>query len=70
MRLSRDIACPMLACRHATRQTVRTSGQRQEPARDRQHFVLRFLAGDIGKHLDTVLDTIQRTLFSRQTRSS
>jgi very-short-patch-repair endonuclease len=34
------------------------------------YFVLRFLAEDIGKHLDAVLDTIQRTLFSRQTRPS
>jgi hypothetical protein len=29
------------------------------------YFVLRFLAEDVGKHLDGVLDTIQRTLFSR-----
>jgi superfamily II DNA or RNA helicase/very-short-patch-repair endonuclease len=29
------------------------------------YFVLRFLAEDIGKNLDMVLDTIQRTLFSR-----
>ena len=29
------------------------------------YFVLRFLAEDVGKHLDLVLDTIQRTLFSR-----
>jgi hypothetical protein len=27
--------------------------------------VLRFLAEDVGKNLDMVLDTIQRTLFSR-----
>jgi very-short-patch-repair endonuclease len=27
------------------------------------YFILRFLAEDMGKHLDTVLDTIQRTLF-------
>jgi superfamily II DNA or RNA helicase/very-short-patch-repair endonuclease len=30
------------------------------------YFVLRFLAEDVGKNLDTVLDTIQRTLLSRQ----
>jgi len=30
------------------------------------YFVLRFLAEDVGKNLDMVLDTIQRTLFSRQ----
>jgi Protein of unknown function (DUF559) len=32
------------------------------------YFVLRFLAEDVGKHLDMVLDTIQRTLFSRARR--
>jgi superfamily II DNA or RNA helicase/very-short-patch-repair endonuclease len=30
------------------------------------YFVLRFLAEDMGKNLDMVLDTIQQTLFSRQ----
>jgi very-short-patch-repair endonuclease len=30
------------------------------------YFVLRFLAEDVGKNLDMVLDTIQRTLLSRQ----
>jgi very-short-patch-repair endonuclease len=30
------------------------------------YFVLRFLAEDIGKNLDTVLDTIQRTLLGRR----
>jgi very-short-patch-repair endonuclease len=29
------------------------------------HFVLRFLAEDVGLNLDAVLDAIQRTLFSR-----
>jgi very-short-patch-repair endonuclease len=33
------------------------------------YFVLRFLAEDVGKHLDMVMDTIQRTLFSRQSRN-
>jgi superfamily II DNA or RNA helicase/very-short-patch-repair endonuclease len=33
------------------------------------YFVLRFLAEDVGKHLDRVLDAIQRTLFSRQNRN-
>jgi superfamily II DNA or RNA helicase/very-short-patch-repair endonuclease len=32
------------------------------------HFVLRFLAEDVGKNLDIVLDTIQRALFTRQKR--
>ena len=32
------------------------------------YFVLRFLAEDVGRNLDMVLDTIQRTLFSRQNR--
>ena len=30
------------------------------------YFVLRFLAEDVGTHLDEVLDTILRTLASRQ----
>jgi very-short-patch-repair endonuclease len=30
------------------------------------YFVLRFLAEDVGRNLDMVLDTIQRTLLSRQ----
>ena len=30
------------------------------------YFVLRFLAEDVGKNLDMVLDTIQRALFSRR----
>jgi len=30
------------------------------------YFVLRFLAEDVGKHLDTVLDTIVRTLSHRR----
>jgi very-short-patch-repair endonuclease len=29
------------------------------------YFVLRFLAEDVGKDLDTVLDSIQRTMFNR-----
>jgi very-short-patch-repair endonuclease len=34
------------------------------------YFVLRFLAEDVGKDLDIVLDTIKRTLFSRQNERS
>ena len=30
------------------------------------YFVLRFLAEDVGKHLDYVLDTVLRTLVHRQ----
>jgi hypothetical protein len=30
------------------------------------YFVLRFLAEDVGRNLDMVLDSIQRTMFSRQ----
>jgi very-short-patch-repair endonuclease len=33
------------------------------------YFVVRFLAEDVGKNLDMVLDTIQRVLVSRQNRS-
>jgi very-short-patch-repair endonuclease len=29
------------------------------------YFVLRFLAENVGKRLETLLDTIQRTMFSR-----
>ena len=32
------------------------------------YFVLRFLVEDVGRNLDMVLDTIQRTLFCRQNR--
>ena len=32
------------------------------------YFVLRFLAEDVGKHLDTVLDAILRTLVHRRGR--
>ncbi len=32
------------------------------------YFVLRFLAEDVGKHLDTVLDAISRTLLCRRRR--
>ena len=32
------------------------------------YFVLRFLAEDVGKHLDTVLDAILRTLAQRRRR--
>jgi very-short-patch-repair endonuclease len=34
------------------------------------YFVLRFLAEDVGRNLDMVLDTIQRTLISRQNHPS
>jgi len=63
-----------------TRPSGRTAKNRHHPTcRNRRkdqllqeagYFVLRFLAEDIGKHLDAALDTIQRTLFSRQTRPS
>jgi very-short-patch-repair endonuclease len=33
------------------------------------YFVLRFLAEDVGKHLDTVLDAILRALSHRATRT-
>ena len=32
------------------------------------YFVLRFLADDVGKHLDAVLDSILRTLAHRERR--
>jgi very-short-patch-repair endonuclease len=35
---------------------------------ENDYFVLRFLAEDLGKHLDAVLDTILRTLSHRRTR--
>jgi very-short-patch-repair endonuclease len=34
------------------------------------YFVLRFLADDLGKHLDAILDTVLRTLASRGSRQS
>ena len=36
------------------------------PLQENGYFVLRFLAEDVGKDLDMVLDTIKRALFSRR----
>jgi superfamily II DNA or RNA helicase/very-short-patch-repair endonuclease len=45
--------------------TYRRDRRKDQLLQEHGYFVLRFLAEDVGKHLDLVLDTIQRTLFSR-----
>jgi superfamily II DNA or RNA helicase len=44
----------------------RRDRRKDQLLQERGYFVLRFLAEDVGKDLDMVLDTIQRTLFSRR----
>jgi superfamily II DNA or RNA helicase/very-short-patch-repair endonuclease len=43
----------------------RRDRRRDQLLQEHGYFVLRFLAEDVGKHLNLVLDTIQRTLSSR-----
>ena len=56
-----------------TLSSINRAGQPWDRHKDRLlqengYFVLRFLAEDMGKNLDMVLDTIQRALFSRRQR--
>jgi very-short-patch-repair endonuclease len=50
-------------------ESYRRDRRKDQLLQEAGYFVLRFLAEDVGKRLDAVLDTIQRTLFSRQIRS-
>jgi very-short-patch-repair endonuclease len=50
-------------------ESYRRDRRKDQLLQEAGYFVLRFLAEDVGKHLDAVLNTIQRTLFSRQNRS-
>jgi very-short-patch-repair endonuclease len=43
----------------------RRDRRKDQSVQENGHFVLRFLAEDVGLNLDAVLDAIQRTLFSR-----
>lgn len=47
-------------------ESYRRDRRKDQLLQENGYFVLRFLAEDIGKNLDMVLDTIQRTLVSRQ----
>lgn len=49
-----------------TPDTYRRDRRKDQLLQENGYFVLRFLAEDVGKNLDVVLDTIQRTLFSRR----
>ena len=47
-------------------ESYRRDRRKDQRLQENGYFVLRFLAEDIGKNLDIVLDTIQRTLFNRR----
>jgi len=47
-------------------EAYRRDRRKDQLLQENGYFVLRFLAEDVGKDLDMVLDTIQRTLFSRR----
>jgi very-short-patch-repair endonuclease len=54
-----------------TTDAYRRDRRKDQLLQENGYFVLRFLAEDVGKNLDMVLDTIQRALFScRSFRSS
>jgi very-short-patch-repair endonuclease len=46
--------------------SYRRDRRKDQLLQENGYFVLRFLAEDVGKQLDTVLDTIQRALFHRR----
>jgi superfamily II DNA or RNA helicase/very-short-patch-repair endonuclease len=47
-------------------ESYRRDRRKDQLLQENGYFVLRFLAEDVGKKLDMVLDTIQRALFSRR----
>jgi very-short-patch-repair endonuclease len=47
-------------------EAYRRDRRKDQLLQENGYFVLRFLAEDVGKHLDLVLDTIQRAMFSRR----
>jgi very-short-patch-repair endonuclease len=54
-----------------TTDAYRRDRRKDQLLQENGYFVLRFLAEDVGKNLDMVLDSIQRALFSRRSfRSS
>ena len=50
----------------ADREAYRRDRRKDALLQEHGYFVLRFLAEDVGKHLDEVLDTLQRALQHRQ----
>lgn len=60
------IAIELDGAQHLERHDAyRRDRRKDQLLQDNGYFVLRFLAGDVGKNLDAVLDTIQRVLFNR-----
>jgi len=51
-------------------EAYRRDRRKDQLLQEHGYFVLRFLAEDVGKNLETVLDTIQRALVSRGQNSS
>src|SRR5215467_4826347 len=51
-------------------EAYRRDRRKDQLLQEHGYFVLRFLAEDVGKNLDAVLDTIQRTLVSRGGRTA
>ena len=47
-------------------ESYRRDRRKDQLLQEAGYFVLRFLAEDVGKDLDLVLDAIQRTLFNHQ----
>ena len=47
-------------------EAYRRDRRKDQLLQENGYFVLRFLAEDVGKELDMVLDTIKRALFSRR----
>jgi len=52
----------------ASADAYRRDRRKDQLLQENGYFVLRFLAEDVGRNLDMVLDSIQRTMFSRQNR--
>ena len=52
----------------ANADAYRRDRRKDQLLQENGYFVLRFLAEDVGKHLDTVLDAILRTLAHRRSR--
>jgi hypothetical protein len=50
----------------ANEDAYRRDRRKDQLLQEHDYFVLRFLAGDVGTHLDTVLDAILRTLSRRR----
>ena len=51
-------------------EAYRRDRRKDQLLQEHGHFVLRFLAEDVGKHLDIVLDAILRALSHRKTKNA